>query len=310
MSQADSPKTVLIAIVSNLSFSGVEVPWRVHVVDIGGLDLRVLERHRHRADAAVAALGGLRDVVGVADGGVAADLGEDLRPARLRVVGAFQHEDAGAFAHDEPIAFGVEGPGGGGGQLVACRERASSGEAGHGHLADRRFGAAGEHDVGVAAADRFGGEAERVGGAGAGGDGGEIGSARTERDADLAARHVRQHHRDHEGRNALGSAGIEDAELRFGGDDPADPGADHHAGAVGAFEVAESGVPHGLVGGRDSELAVAVHPPRFLLGHVVGGLPVGHLRGDLHAQAVRVEQVDLLDAGAAGGEALPVSTRL
>ena len=58
----------------------------------------------HAAEGAVAIFGRRGDVIGVAGQAVADDLGVDLGAARLGVFELFQHDDAGALAHDEAVA--------------------------------------------------------------------------------------------------------------------------------------------------------------------------------------------------------------
>ena len=107
----------------------------------------------HAAEGAVAVLGRRGDVVGVAGQAVADHLGIDLGAARLGVLELLEHDDAGALAHDEAVAVPVVGARGLLGRVVEVgRQRAAGGEAGDARAADRRFGAAGDHHVGIAEA--------------------------------------------------------------------------------------------------------------------------------------------------------------
>ena len=90
------------------------------------------------------------DVIGVAGQAVADHLGIDFRAARLGPLIFLEHDDAGALAHDEAVAVLVIGPARPLGLVVEVgRERPRLGEAGDADRADRRLGAAGEHDVGI-----------------------------------------------------------------------------------------------------------------------------------------------------------------
>ena len=82
---------------------------RVDVVDVARLEAGALQRHAHAAVGAVAVLGRRGDVIGVARQAVADHLGIDARAARLGVLQLFQHDDAGALAHDEAVAVLVVG---------------------------------------------------------------------------------------------------------------------------------------------------------------------------------------------------------
>ena len=96
---------------------------------------------------------GLADVDAVAAGVIADDFGEDIGAAGEGVIAGFQDDDAGAFAADQAVAFGVEGSRGVGRGIV---------ERGGGRVEDVEgtddgfvefFGAAAEDDVLSADAD-------------------------------------------------------------------------------------------------------------------------------------------------------------
>ncbi len=78
---------------------------RVDVIEVAGGNARALQRGLHAAERAIAILAGRGDVVGIARHAVANDFGIDLRPARLRMLKFFQHDNAGALAHHEAIAI-------------------------------------------------------------------------------------------------------------------------------------------------------------------------------------------------------------
>src|SRR5690606_4894341 len=106
--------------------------------------------------------GQTRHVVGVAEGGVAADLAEDLRAPGPGVLVLLEDEHRRALAHDEPVAAGVEGPGGVLGVVVVRRRRLDGVEARHG---DRRYGGVGrprDAHVGAALGDGVEAVADRV----------------------------------------------------------------------------------------------------------------------------------------------------
>ena len=123
---------------------------RVDVVDLAGVDAGALQGGPHAPERAVAILGRGSDVIGVAGEAVADDLTVDACAACLGVLERLEHDDAGAFTHDEAIAVLVVGTRGLGGLVVemGC-ERAAGREAGHGDTADRALGAASDHDIGI-----------------------------------------------------------------------------------------------------------------------------------------------------------------
>ena len=151
------------------------------------------ERHLHRqlGAAAFGVRGG--DVIGVARQAVADDLGIDLRAARLGVLIFLEHDDARALAHDEAVAVLVVGAAGLLGPVVEAHvERARLGEAGDAERIDRRFGTAGEHDVGVVVLDHPRRVADRMGAGRAGGHDRMVGPHQAVFDRNLAGGEVDQ----------------------------------------------------------------------------------------------------------------------
>ena len=92
-----------------------------------------------------------------------------------------------------PARVASNGPGRPRRILVLGHEPAHRAEAGQDQRMDARLGAAGEHRVGVAAADELGALADRVRAGRAGRDDRVVRAAEPERDRDLAARRVDEH---------------------------------------------------------------------------------------------------------------------
>ena len=241
---------------------------RVHVVD------RRPARARRRRSAeldrprGVAPSGlGRGQVVGVGGRRVAeAARRGPRRPALGRALGVLEHEHAGALAHHEAVAAGVEGP-----RDAALRGRAHGGEGGrrdvgvsaasappvttasasprcdHPHrLADRvRAGRAGGHDA----------EATRRGGRGA------------SRPPPAAALPIISGTAS--GETAFAPALAQHVLLLLERAEPADPGADHAADRARRRRAAPRAQPacvERLVGGDQRELGEAVRAPRLLAG--------------------------------------------
>ena len=125
----------------------------------------------------------------------AGQLGVDVGAAGLGVLELLEHQAAGALADHEAVAAGVERPRGVRGIVVARAESAGGGEAGHADRADGRLAAAGEHHVGVAAADDAGGVADGVRAGGAGGAGGAQRTLGAQLERHVRRAHVGDHHR-------------------------------------------------------------------------------------------------------------------
>jgi hypothetical protein len=133
-----------------------------------------------------------RDVIGVARHAVADHLAIDLGAALLGALIFLQHDNAGALAHDEAVAILVVRTARLFRLVVAGGKRARLGEAGDAERAERAFGAAGEHHVGIVEHDHARGVADRVGAGGAGGDDRVIGAHQAVFDRDLAGNEVDQ----------------------------------------------------------------------------------------------------------------------
>ena len=104
---------------------------------------------------------------GVGRRAVAGDLAVDGGSPGLGVLQLLQDEHAAALAEDEAVAVAVERPARPRGVVVAGRHRRQEDEPGEAERVDHAVGAAGEHHVGVAAADQLGRLADRLGAGGA-----------------------------------------------------------------------------------------------------------------------------------------------
>jgi hypothetical protein len=100
----------------------------VDVVDVIGIQARVVQRLPDRTDGAppIGVRGG--DPVGVVRPAAAEELGVDLRPAPAGVLQVREDDDAGPLAEHEPVAVSIEGAAGRGRVVVAGREGAGRDE--------------------------------------------------------------------------------------------------------------------------------------------------------------------------------------
>ena len=85
-------------------------PVGVDVVDLLGTDVGILERFCHGAGGTIPILFRHHDVKGVVGHGEPDDLAIDLRRAALGVLERLEHQHAGPFTGDEPVALRVERP--------------------------------------------------------------------------------------------------------------------------------------------------------------------------------------------------------
>ena len=151
---------------------------------------------------------GLGEMEGVAGGASGEDFGPCFSAAFSEVFFGFEDEDGGPFAHDEATAIGIEGPHGLFGSVVAgLIHGAHIDEGGDTEAGEGGFGAAGDDEVGVTAAEVFEGIDHGMPGRGAGAAGGVGGAADAECEADIAWGCIGHEHGDGEGANAGGAAG-------------------------------------------------------------------------------------------------------
>lgn len=140
---------------------------------------------------------------------------------------------SGALAHDEAVAVSVPRPGRRRGVGVPPRQRAQRREPAEAGRGDGGLRAAGEHDVGAAQADLVRGAVDAVVPRGAGRRDRVVGAQEADAgvDGDQRRRHVGYRERHAEGGDLAWPLGHE--ALNAGGEllDPADAGADDHAGA-------------------------------------------------------------------------------
>ena len=185
---------------------------------------------------------------GVGAHAVADNLGEDVGAARLGELELFEDEDAGPLADDEAVAVLVEGPAGVRGVVVAGGERLHGSEAADAHGGDRGLGAAGDHDVGVAALDDAEGVADGVRGGGAGRRRGLVRSLGAVANGDVPGGKVDDGGGDEERRDLARPAVHQVGVLALDDVEPADAGADVHTDVVGDLRRdLKAGVLHGLV---------------------------------------------------------------
>src|SRR5439155_10989974 len=152
-----------------------------------GVDAGIAQRGLHRALWTVDVW--RRHVERVGAHAEADQLSVDFGAALLRMLVLFEHHRAAALAEDEAVAVLVPRTRCGARVVVAGGQRARCGEAADPERRDRRFGATGDHHVGVAVLDQATGLTDAMQPGGAGGDDREVRA--------LEAVHDRHMTRDH-----------------------------------------------------------------------------------------------------------------
>ena len=162
----------------------------VDVIDLVRPDRSAGERSLHRHRQSLALWIGLGDMESVTGRGVAREFTVDPRPASLRVLQRFEHQHAGALAHDETIAPAVK--------RAASRLRGVVARAHRLHRAKTRirkrrdgcFAPPSDHHISISAPNRVSRLSQRVGPGRTRRDNAEIRAARTILDGDQPRAHV------------------------------------------------------------------------------------------------------------------------
>jgi len=175
-------------------------------------------------------------------------------------------------------------------------------DLGHG-----RFGAAADHDIGLAQADQIRGIDEGVSRRSASGGYRVVGPLVAVAHGDHAGCHVGDGHGHEEGTDTARAAGHEGGAILFDGADAADAATDHDADArlVQPLDTLETGVFDGLGGRADRVLEESVEALGFLGLDVGFDVEVLHLAGDTGTKICRIEVGDGSDARTAFDESFP-----
>ena len=145
----------------------------------------------------------------------------------------FEHDDTSAFAHEEAVARLIPGTRCLGRIVVEIgRESARSGEAGDAEPADRRFGAAADHHIGIVPEDEPRRIADRMRAGRARGHHRVVGSAEAVADRDVAGGEIDEIGGNEERRKPSRSPLVERDRALGDARKSADAGADHDAGAL------------------------------------------------------------------------------
>ena len=179
-------------------------------------------------------------------------------------------------------------------------------EAGQAHRRAGRFGAAGDHDVGIVVLNRLERVAHRVGGAGTGGGHGVVRAAQAVADRNVPAGRVEHQLGNRERGDVVRALGDQPLVLRFDFGEAADAGAENHAAAERVFlREVEARVVHRVDAGHQRELREAVDPLFFLAIDVAVGRPVVDVAAELDLVAGGVERLQLVNAALAAQNLLP-----
>jgi len=284
-------------------------PVGVDVSHVLGPDARVGDGPPHDPDRAASVRRRGRDMERVGGRSVAQDFGIDPRAPGQGAPEILEDDDAGPFAHDEPVPLGVERPGRPGRVGVVLGQRLQGVESGDAQGRDRRFGPPGDHDVRVPPGDHPEGIADGVRSGAAGGDRGRVRPERLVFDRDLARGLVDDRLDQEERRNPVGPLFHQDAVRILERSDPPDARSDADARLL-PFEFGgrQARILDGELGGGDGVLDEEVHLPSLFFFDEGAGIEILDLAGEPGGEAGGVEPGDRPDAAGAAQQALPGRT--
>ena len=203
----------------------------IDVLHILRIEATVAQRIDHAAPRSIAIRRG--DVVGIRTHAVAREFTINARAALPGMLVLFEHEYAGALAEHKTVPVPIPGPRCRGRIVIARRKRAHRREAAHAQGRNRRFGATGDHDVGIAVFDQACGIPDRMQARRAGRHHRVGGPLQAEHDRELSRNQVDEGGGNEKRRNPARSA-LKILCLRFlDALKPADAGPDDRARAFG-----------------------------------------------------------------------------
>ncbi len=198
-------------------------------------------------------------MVSVGGGAVAEDFPVDAGLAAASVFEFFEDKNACALAEDKAVAAFIEWAGGAGGFFVAGGEGFHGAESAHTEGNDSGFTSTCDDEIGLGFANEAPALADGVGGGGASGDDGEVGSAQSEVHGDVAGGDIIDHHGDHKRGDFFGSTITQNGVLFLEGAETPNARSDKDACAIGVQGGAfESCISPSFGGSAHGEVSVAI----------------------------------------------------
>src|SRR5690348_5359383 len=280
---------------------------RVDVIHVGRLELSVRHCAAHGPLCSLPVGSRRRQMIRIARRAIADDLRVNMGASTLRVVVVLEHDDAGAFAHHEPIARLIEGPRRCRRRVVPLRQRFHVCETADRHRRYRRLRSTRDDDIRVAILDRAEGVSDRVGARRAGGDSSVVRPLRVEAHRDEARGNVGDEHRDEEWADLARPALPIYVVLLLEALQSTDAAAEDDTDAIWIIlaRIGERGIGHRLRRAGQRVLRIRVGALRFLAIHVLQRIEALHLAGEAHGKLRRVELGDCRRAGDAVDDCAP-----
>ena len=249
-------------------------------------------------------------MIRIAVGCIPHQFGEDGGAASRGVIEIFQHQHAGAFPDDEPIAACVPRPRGGCRILITGRECAHGSETGHRERGHRGFRAAADHHVGFSALDHPVRLTHGVGTCGASGGTGQVRAGRAIANRDLAGGQIGDGGGDEERGDAVWAGRDQLAVLALNHFKSTDAAAYVDTDLLGIFDAhVQARLDDGELRSRQGKLDEPPHLLDFFALNKVFWVEIMHFTGDAAAKPFRVKKSDTGDAGLAPQERRPGDVR-
>ena len=195
---------------------------RIDVLDIGGVQFRILQGNLHCLACASALIIRCCNVNCIARHAKAQELGIDARSACLRMLEFFHDNDSRAFGKYESIAIAIEWSTRTGGIIVARTEGLHCRETANAERSHCAFAATGHHHVGIATLDDVEGCADSVTSSGAGSRGSDICALKPKANTHISSQCVHHKFGNHERTDRARTAIKELSQAHLDGVDAAD----------------------------------------------------------------------------------------
>ena len=235
-------------------------------------------------------------MIGVGGEAIAADLTVNLRTALAGRLQLLKYDDSGPFGHNESVPPLFKGAAGRARVVVSGGEGLHDIESGNPQGSDSRFGASGNHGIGVAPLNHPEGVADGMSPRGTGRHGGDVGPLGAVADRYLPRSQVDDQHGDEEGGNLSVSPFEHGGVIPFDSRKPTETGSHQYPHAFGIFfGNLETGVLHGQFRRPHGKLDEEIHFLDFFFIDEVFGVEIPHFTGDLRGKFRSIKPRDAIN---------------
>ena len=293
---AYSPKTVLMAIVSVRSLSGVEVPWALMYSTSSGLKSRVLNGHPHATGCPITIGRWRSDMIGIAGISISGYFTVNSCSSLEGELQLLQNHNARPFPHHKPIPALFKGPRGFFRLVVSGGKGLHGIESTNGQRSDVGFRSAGDDGIGIPILDGPKGISDTVGPRGAGRHKTGVGSLGPKTDGNMTRGQIGYQHGNEERRNPTGPLLHKNLMILLKGRQPSQSRPDNNPDPIRILRSdLELGILHGFMGGSHRILNEEIHFFDLFLLNIEIRIEIFHLSSNFRLKPIRIESCDGTD---------------